>query len=333
LSRAIAGAAGLGVDWGFEREIQSELAKRAGKAAEGIYIPTELFEQRVMTSSSVSEITPTDNRPDLYINALAAATKVRSLGARVLSGLTGNITIPRETASPTIGWVAENAALTSTDADFDSVTMSPKHAGALSQWSRNMIQQSSPDVEALLRQMLARNLAIAIDKAAIKGGGSNEPTGVLSTSGIGSLALGTNGAAPTANDMRTLIGKVDVLDAPTTSRAFLSTPAVKVAASKMTDGNGNYFSLSTVFAGERAEFSNTCPSTLTKGTSSGVCSAIIYGDWSELLLGIWSEIDILVNPFESTAYTKGNIMIRAMSTVDVAVRHAASFAAIQDALA
>ena len=233
INRAIAGAAGLSVDWGFEREMQGELAKRAGRNAQGIFIPTECFETRVLTTSAGAEIVPTDHRPDQYINALAASTKVRSLGARVLSGLTGNISIPRETDSPAIGWVAENAALSSDDADFDSVTMSPKHAGALSEFSRNMLLQASPDVEALLRQMLARNLAIAIDKAAIKGGGSNEPTGVLSTSGIGNLALGTNGAAPTADDFRTLIGKVEVLDAPTNSRAFLSTPAVTRSAREL----------------------------------------------------------------------------------------------------
>lgn len=117
---------------------------------------------------------------------------VRGMGARVLSGLTGNLSIPRETDSPAIGWVAENTALTADDANFDSITLSPKHAGALSEWSRNMLLQASPDVEALLRQMLARNLALAIDKAAILGGGTNEPKGVLSTVGIQTHAYATD---------------------------------------------------------------------------------------------------------------------------------------------
>jgi hypothetical protein len=85
-----------------------------------------------------------------------------------------------------------------------------------------------------------------------------------------------------------------------------------------------------VFPGAPAAFSNVVPSNLTKGTASGVCSALIYGDWSNLILGYWSELDILVNPFEATAYAKGNVQVRGMLTMDVAVRHAASFAAIQD---
>ncbi|OJY68610.1 MAG: major capsid protein [Sphingobium sp. 66-54] len=331
IGRAIAGAAGLSVDWGFEREMQAELAKRAGRAAEGVFIPTECFETRALTTTTGAELVPTEHRPDQYINALVASAKVRTLGATVLSGLTGNLSIPRETDSPAIGWVAENTALTADDADFDSITLSPKHAGALSEWSRNMLLQASPDVEALLRRMLARNLALAIDKAAINGSGVGaEPRGILNFAGIGNVAVGINGGPLTGDLARDLIAAVDILDAPTNSRAFLSTPAVKAAATKLKDGQGNYMGLPTVFAGERAEFSNSVPSGLTKGTGTGL-SAVLYGDWSELLIGIWSEIDILVNPFESIAYSKGNVSIRAMATVDTALRHVASFAAIKDA--
>ena len=88
VSRAIAAAAGLGVDAGFEREVQAELAKRAGRPAEGVFIPTEVFETRALTTATGSELVPTDHRPDQYISALAASSVVRGLGARVLSGLT-----------------------------------------------------------------------------------------------------------------------------------------------------------------------------------------------------------------------------------------------------
>jgi len=83
-------------------------------------------------------------------------------------------------------------------------------------------------------------------------------------------------------------------------------------------------------AGYPLASSQNVPSTLTKGTSSGVCSALIFGDWSQLMLGFWSELDILVNPYESTAYSKGNVQVRAMATADVAIRHPAAFAATVD---
>ncbi|MBB6192904.1 HK97 family phage major capsid protein [Sphingobium wenxiniae] len=323
IGRAIAGAAGLAVDWGFESEMQGELAKRAGRNAEGVFIPTECFETRVLTTTTGAELVPTDHRPDQYVNALVASAKVRALGSTILSGLTGNLSIPRETASPAIGWVAENTALTAGDADFDSITLSPKHAGALSEWSRNMLMQASPDVEALLRQMLARNLALAIDKAAILGGGANEPKGVLATTGIQKLTA----PASLFDAVADAVALADVENVGA-SRGLLTTPEIRKIAAKALDANGLPIGLDKVFGGVSSTFSNQVPKTL--GGSPGTEHGMIYGDWSELLIGIWSEIDILVNPFESTAYSKGNVMIRAMATVDCAVRHPKAFVSIED---
>lgn len=317
VSRAVAGAAGLAVDWGFEREVQAELAKRAGRAAQGVYIPMEAFETRVLTTTAAAELVPTDHRPDQYISALVASSVVRGLGARVLSGLSGNVDIPRETDSPAIGWVAENAALSPDDANFDKVSLTPKHAGALSEWSRNMVMQSSPDVEALLRQMLARNLALAIDLAAIQGGGTNEPDGVLETAGIQTEAYATSLFDTTAE----MIALADTGNVGA-RRSFLTSNGVRKTALKTKDGNGLPMGIPAIFHNEPVTFSNQVPTDLGVGTDE---HALIYGDWSELLIGIWSEVDILVNPYESTAYSKGNISIRAMATVDCAVRHPAAF--------
>lgn len=318
LGRAVAGMAGLPVDWGFEREMQVELAKRGGRSPEGVLIPAEIFETRVLTTSAASELVSTDHRPDLYVSALVASSVVRSLGATVLNGLTGNVSIPRETDSPAIGWVAENAALSSDDANFDAVTLSPKHAGALTEWSRNMLLQSSPDVEALMRRMLARNLSLAIDTAAIQGGGTNEPTGILATSGIQTQAFDLHLQHTTAP----MIVKCDVANVGMERRAFLTSNSVKHAALVAYDSDGNPKGMPACFHNEAVTFSNLVPEDLGTGNDE---FGLIYADWSELLLGIWSEIDLLVNPYESTAYSKGNISIRAMATVDVALRHKAAF--------
>lgn len=323
ITRAIASAAGLDVDAGFEREVQGELSRRAGRPAQGIFIPTEVFETRVLTTSTGSELVPTDHRPDQYISALTAASVVRALGARVLSGLSGNVTIPRETASPVIGWVAENAALSASDANFDAVTLAPKHAGALSEFSRNMLMQASPDVEALLRQMLARNLALAIDRAAIRGGGTNEPAGVLATAGIQTVTSPSSIFAGIAD----AVAKADAENVGA-NRAILTTPEVRKIAALARDVTNRPYGVETVFHGLPAVFSNQVPKTL--GGSPGTEHGLIYADWSELLMGVWSEIDILVNPFESTAYSKGNVSIRAMATVDVAIRNPKAFVSIED---
>lgn len=190
ICRAIAGQMKPGsVDDSKEREMAKELENRSGRKAQGMFIPMAAFEkpieQRTTTSTGGgAAIVPTDYRPEMFINALIQKTVARALGATPLTGLSGNVSIPRETGSPNIGWVAENSALSSSDASFGSITLSPKHAGAITSYSRNMVMQSSPAVEQLLRNMLSRDLAIAIDRAAILGGGTNEPKGILSTAGI-----------------------------------------------------------------------------------------------------------------------------------------------------
>lgn len=319
---------------GLARELSQEMERRSGRPAKGVYwhmgAPAE---QRVLTTSA-SALIPTDQRPDLFIDRLRNRTRVRSLGATVLTGLHGNISIPRRTGSTTTGWVAENAALTPADPTFDSVTLAPKHAGAIHEWSRNMIQQSSPDVEQLARNDLALQLAEALDLAAINGSGaSNQPLGILGTAGIGSVAIGANGGPITWNSVVDLMAEVEIDNAEGTG--FLTNTKVVKSGRKTLKvsgdaGAGFIIEGSENLAGYPLAVTNLVPSNLTKGTSTGVCSPLIFGNWSDLLIGVWSELDILVNPYESTAYSKGNVSIRAMMTVDIDVRHPESFAAIQD---
>jgi HK97 family phage major capsid protein len=346
LTRALAGAAGLEVDWGRERELSAELAKRAGRPFQGIAVPMSLFthapmEQRVFTTTNPaggpgSNIIPQDYRPDQFIDILRPNSVVYRMGARMLTGLMGDVKIPRLKVSAGLSWVAENAAISATDPQAEQVSLAPKHAGSIVEFSRNLLLQTSPDVEQLLRMDMARIVATGIDKVSVNGGGSNEPVGILATAGIGDVPLGANGAAPTWASVLQLIETAQLADGPTASAGFLTShkavrkmrSTVKVATtdSVMIQEAPN------ALAGYPLAASNNVPSNLTKGSSGAVCSALIFGDLSEVLIGVWSELDILVNPFESTAYSKGNVQVRAMASVDVKLRHPASFAAIKDML-
>ena len=144
--------------------------------------------------------------------------------------------------------------------------------------------------------------------------------------------MGTNGLAMTVDTPADVMGKVAIADAPATSRGFLTNNKVMVAAMKLKDSQGRPFGLPQVFQNERAEYSSNVPSNLTKGSGTNL-SALIYGNWADLLIGYWSAFDLLVNPFEATAYPKGNVSVRAMLTCDVAVRYAESFSASKDIIA
>lgn len=340
ITRAIAGAAGLpGVDAGRERELSAEIARRSGRQFQGIAVPMAALETRVFTTANPgggpgSNLIQTDVMGGQTIDRLRAALVVRQAGATVLSGLVGNVAIPRIKADATGYWVAENAAITASDPQTDQVSLTPKHVGAITEFSRNMLLQSSPDIEQLIRGMLAQVLAQALDLAAIAGPGSgNAPLGILGTSGIGSVAMGTDGAAITFDKVADLMGAVADANAESGRLAFVTNTKVRRAVAKLKDSQNRPLGADAVFQQMPRLFSNNVPSNLVKGTSGTACSAMLYGNWSDLLIGLWSEIDVLVNPYESTAYAKGNVQVRAMTTADISVRHPASFAAIQDILA
>ncbi len=327
LTRALAGAAGLNVDDGREREVQQELARRSGRNFQGIAVPAEVFEERiesrdVLTSTGQgSDLIATDHLGGQFIDRLREAVVVRGLGARVLRGLTGNVDIPKLAASASTGWVAENSALTESQHDFTKVSMNPKHAGAMTELSRNMLQQSSPDIEQLVRADFAQILAAALDRVAIKGGGANEPDGILETTGVTEVA----DFAATWEKVQELIGTIEDEDAMGT--AFLTHPKVRRvlrSTNKVSGEPEHGFVMDTRDSLDGWPVARTTLVPVTEGTPD--TAPLIFGNFSDLLIGFWSELDVLVNPFESTAYSKGNVKVRAMMTADVAVRHPESFA-------
>jgi HK97 family phage major capsid protein len=330
LTRAIASQVpDLNVDGGRERELSKELAQRMGVRERGIMVPMQVFEKRVITSAAPaagpgSNIIATDHMGNLFIDRLRAALKVNSLGARVLNGLQGNVDIPKLKASATAGWVAENAALGASDMQFTKVSMTPKHAGCLTEFSRNMLLQTSPDIESLVRDDFAKVLAEAVDSVAINGGGSNEPDGILQSASTVDHTMAT----PSWSNLLELIGLVE--DANVEGNAFLGHPAV-LRALRRTLKDADNPELGYIMP-ERDNLAGypVARTTLGPTISSPESGTLIFGAWEDLILGYWSAFEILVNPFETTAYSKGNVQVRGMLTCDVAVRHAESFAASQN---
>lgn len=307
---------------GAAAEYQAETERRTGRKAQGVFVPLAAIEQRVSTTSGASEIVPTVHRPDQYIEPFRNSLLARKLGVRVLSGLSGNLSIPKHGSSTTVGWVAENAALTASDMSFDSVSLAPKHAGGMTEMSRQLLQQSSPDIEQLVRDDLSFMLAQAIDAAIIIGGGTNEPDGVLSTTGIQTASLSTLSWA----NILAMLQKLDLVNASAANFVGSTKVKAKLQGTLKATGIAGYL----MEGGKVADLPAYFTKQLAEKTGTPNTGRLIAGDWSQVLLGIWSEIDLLVNPYAETAYSKGNVLVRAMSTVDVAVRHPDAFVVADD---
>jgi HK97 family phage major capsid protein len=309
---------------GAELEYAQETERRTGRKATGVFVPMRALETRVSTTTTAGELVPTEQRPQDYIQPLRNKLLARRLGVRVLSGLHGNVSIPKAGTGVSVGWVAENSAVPNSDIDPANVTLSPKHAGGVTELSRQLIMQSSPDVEQLIRDDFAAVLAQAIDAALIKGGGANEPKGVLSTVGIQTSSLATLDW-PAVLAMK---AKADLANVDASSWLFNPSTAAKFAGAEKSEGTGIYLMNDDgKIAGLQAYSTNQVPNNATPDPDTGIA---ILGDWSQVLLGIWSEIDILVNPYAQPAYGRGGVLIRAMSTVDIALRHPEAFVVAND---
>jgi len=321
----------------FEREASDAFAAKYGRAATGFFVPTEVQRRdlNVATATAGGNVVATNLLAASFIDLLRNKMVLTDLGAQFLSGLVGNIAIPRATGGATAYWVAESGAPTESQQAFDQVPLSPKTVGAFTDISRKLLLQSSIDVEGFVRNDLATVIALAIDLAAINGSGaSNQPTGILNTVGIGSVAGGTNGAAPTWQHMIDLETAVALANADVGTMAYLTNAKVrgklKTTQKVATYGDDFVWSEDGTVNGYTAVVSNQVPSNLTKGTSSGVCSAILFGNFADLIIGQWGALDLTVDPY--TGSTSGTVRVVALQDVDIAVRHAESFAAMKDAL-
>lgn len=326
----------------FERECSDAVAAKTGRAARGFYVPHDVQTRdlTVGTTTAGGHTVGTSLLGASFVDVLRNRMISMQMGAQMLTGLTGNIAIPRQTGGATAYWVAESGAPTESQQAFDQVTMSPKTVGAYTDISRKLLLQSSIDIEAFVQNDLAKVLALAIDLAAINGSGSsNQPTGILNTAGIGSVAGGTNGAAPTWANIIELWQDVAVANADFGVTGYLTNAKVagKLMSTEKASGTAQFVCPSfpdanglTNFGGARAGISNQVPSNLTKGTASGVCSAIIFGNFADLIIGEWGTLDVTVDPYSNS--TSGTVRVVALQDVDIAVRHAESFSAMLDAL-
>lgn len=308
---------------GAALENHQETERRTGRKAQGVFVPMAALEQRVNTAATAPELIATNSRPQDYIEPFRNSLLARRLGVRVLSGLTGNVSIPKHATGNSAGWVADNAALTASNAmTFDSVTLTPKHAGGVTEMSRQLIQQSSPDIEQLVRGDLSYLLAQAIDSALILGGGANEPDGVLSTVGIQTSSL----SGLTWANILAMLQKLDISNASAANIVASMKVKAKLQGTLKSAGIAGYLMEGGKVADLPAYFSNQVP----EKAGAPATGRVIAGDWSQAMLGIWSEIDILVNPYAETAYNRGGVLVRAMSTVDIALRHPEAFVVADD---
>lgn len=304
----------------FEFECSRAAAEQYGRTAQGILLPAEVMRnwKRDLNSSDEAALFTDDFRGGDFIDALRNASSVMQAGARMLSGLSGDVKIPRKTGVASTGWIStEGGAASESEMTVGSVSMTPKTLGAFTDITRQLMIQSSLDVEALVRDDLAQSIALAIDLGALAGSGSSgQPTGIKSTSGINTVDFGT---AP------------DLI--PTYAQVIAMETAVR--EDNALGNGGAYISNATMYGALKSveKAANTAQFVVEQGgtmngyrtiVSNQVASGDLYfGDFSQLLVGMFGGLDLVVDPY--TASTTGTVRVVALQSCDVAVRHATAF--------
>lgn len=320
--RAIAGAIDQRVDNGFEREVSQELGRALGRQPRGIFMPVGRLTERTLSVAGAAALVGEQNLGSEFIDALRNRSFVMQLGARVLSGLTEDLSIPRLTASSTAGWIAGDGTdgLTESTPTVDAVTLKPKTVGALTVLSRKMVLQGNPDAESMVRNDFAQLIAVELDRAAINGSGvANQPIGVINTAGVstGTYPL----AGPDFASMLAMEAALMADNADQGSLAYLTTPALAaVLKGKETAAGSGVF----VWSAGRERGQGSMVGLPAFATSNVPLDRVILGNWADLLMGLWGAVDIEVNPYHD--FSKGNVGVRVFASVDFAVRHPESFA-------
>ena len=246
-----------------------------------------------------------------------ATLRVEVMGATILRNLTGNLELPRLASSGSVAWGREHTVAAGSDAAFGKKSMGPKTVSAKYELSRRMLLQSNQALEPILRADLAYLLSQRLDSAGIRGGGANEPTGILADPDVLEITGGAFDSDITAD----LIAELQT-DNVTGTTGFLTNPAVMNMARKMKDADGRVIPLAELFHNERVESSTQVLRDL--GDTSDK-QALIYGEWASFYIGYWSGVDLMMNPYHSDVADKGGAILHAFLDADVLVRHAEGF--------
>lgn len=343
---------------GMSKEVEAlhELGKEENKIAGGdlnvdsrsVLVPTGFFQyqaqkraaQTAGTNSAGGFLVPT------IVGSIVDFLKPRMIlgeaGATFMGGLSGNIQFPVDSALGVASYNTETGDAAELASTFSALTMSPKRLTSYTDISWQLKRQSSQDVSNWVMDKLLNAIAIGWERAAIKGGGSNEPTGILANSSVpvfyagnaASNSTNADGAFLVYQDILNLMGSVEGADA--FNLKYITNNKVKsklMGTPVQTSGvEGNFIVdklIPNVLAGSPALYSSNVPSNLSKGASSGILSALIAGDFSYLMLGQWGAIEVTVDPY--TQGLKGTDRIIACAYTDALVQKPTAFALIKDA--
>jgi len=307
----------------FEIEASRAVGDAINREAEGVFIPADVLmdrnftrSQNTGTPSQGGVLVAQDYRGGSFIDLLRNRMALSGVGVRLLQGLQGNVDIPKQTGGGTFYWFGEDGEPTDTEASFGLVSMTPHSAGMAIPFTRRMAQQGSPDIEALVRDDLLKGMALGLDKTALVGHASADaPDGVRDRIFGAATDWAGSEAFPSEDEMIDLETAVAVANADVESMAYIYSAHTSGHLKKLKDGDGRRLEV------EKAGMVNGYQRVRTNQVDTG---EVFFGNWSDLIIGMWSGLDLRVDT--STKAASDGKVLRVFADIDTALRNAESFA-------
>lgn len=309
----------------FEMECHRAVEAKVGPSKHGGFlVPAEVLMREIPgaarrdlvagTGSAGGFLVETNNMS--FIELLRNRAVLFNMGATRMSGMVGNVTMPRQTTGATANWMTSEAGAGVAESDqvFGQMSLTPKTVVGYTEISRQLQLQASPSAESIVMTDLAAQVALAVDSAGLNGTGTGVPTGIINTAGIGGFSgttLGIAGIIEAQTDAaaaNALFSSSGYVAHPGVAGLLMQRQRFTSTDTPLWDGNV----LNGSVMGYRAMSSNQMPA-----------SRILFGDFSQLVVAEWGVLEVSVNPY--TNFTAGIIGIRAMYSVDIGVRYPGAF--------
>lgn len=299
-------------DWsdaGYEREMIQEERRNYGGAAKGIVVPHKALHTRatMVSTGDISGGIGTQLRPEMFIDVMRPVSSVLAAGGRIMS-LNGKTSIPKNSNDVSAAFTAENASITESDIDIDTITLEPHLLAGRASYSRAVLATVTPDIEQLIRRNLQLQIANGMDDAALDGSGSGAvPQGIANATGIETFAT-AGSSTMTHSESLDAIAEVGANNHDTSNGVWLVHPtnAATLGAQAKDSGSGQFVYQDGMIAGRRV--------IETTHAAAGTC---YFGLFEHVIVGTFGGLDLVIDPY--TNGSTGVVNIYAYQLCDIGV--------------
>lgn len=304
-------------DWskaGLERDINIAAATTMKKDARGFYVPHDILMRGLSKGEAGKggELVSTDLLLDQFADVLRNKTVMAQLGMQMLTGLDGDVDLPKKTSGSSFVWLGEGEDAQDSSFDFTTLNMTPKTIAGAIPVTRKLRKQASRSIEALIIKDLLDGMGVAIDYAMLAGPGGKAPLGLLKDVGVPGLTYPVGGV--TFGKLVDMLTKIGTYNADRGALAYLTgiiERGYAMQTLKFANVGGCIWENDKV-NGHRAEATNQVPA-----------DTWIFGDFSQMICGLWGVLDLKVDAAKLAA--SDGLVLRAFQDVDVVNRRKESF--------